>query len=103
MELRPSKFRASNGDRFYRPMARDSGVLKWWAIVMFRTYERQGALEAAGLGNRDQWPRDRDVTLPWRALESALRRLLPMRHDEWLALDASNRAFSEVAPGEHGN
>jgi hypothetical protein len=102
IEARPSKFRGENGDRFYRPLAASSGVLKWWGVVLFRDYEPKGRLEAAGVGNPDQWGRDRDVILPWRALAAALGEVLPLTVPEWAARDAAGRVFTEVAPGEHG-
>ena len=102
IELRPSRFRPENGDRFYRPMARESGVLKWWGIVLFRSYEPKGRLEQVGLGNPDQYGRDRDVILPWRGLAEALGLVLPLSQSEWAARERRGAVFTEIAPGERG-
>jgi len=102
VELRPSKFRGDNGDRFYRPMAADAGCLKWWGVVLFRAYEPKGRLEVAGQGDPDQWGRDHDLVLPWRGLAEALSRALPLAWPAWAAAERAGKVFTEVAPGERG-
>ena len=102
LELRPSKFRADNGDRFYRPMAAESGCLKWWGVVLFRSYEPKGRLEQAGQGDPDQWGRDHDLLLPWRGLAEALGKALPLAWPAWAAAERAGKVITEIAPGERG-
>lgn len=47
--------------------------LLWWVLVTCDpSLSTPGPEEAAGTGSKKWWPRDRNVRLPWPALEAAL-------------------------------
>jgi hypothetical protein len=89
VEVRPGAFLASNADRFYRPLAQDSGVLKYWCMRLHGGMEAKGEMEAAQKGNPEKYERDRDVFVPWAPLREVLERVLSMSFDEWRAAAAS--------------
>ena len=98
IEVRPAAFKPSNADRFYRPLARDSGSVKWWGLLLYGNLTRPGGMEAAGRGNPDVWPRDRDLSLPWPALLAALQGVLPLTQAQWVRGQAI-AAQTDAAPG----
>jgi hypothetical protein len=101
VELRPSKFAQSNGDRYYRALAAGTaGALRWWALRMYGKLEVPGAMEAAGAGNPDTWTRDRDLWVPWAPLQRALALVLGLGEGEWVVAEAAGRVFSDALEAE---
>ncbi|KAL4435209.1 hypothetical protein ABPG77_001891 [Micractinium sp. CCAP 211/92] len=51
--------------------------LLWWVLITCDpALSTPGPEEAAGIGSKKWWPRDRNVRLPWPALEAALAQAL---------------------------
>ena len=83
LELRPLGFDRANADRFYRPLARDSGCLKWWGLLLHDKFQTQGAAGAAKRGNPSKWERDKDLLVPWEGVAAALVSAAEMSFEEW--------------------
>ncbi len=51
--------------------------LLWWVLLTCDpALSTPGPEEAAGIGSKKWWPRDRNVRLPWPALEASLAQAL---------------------------
>ena len=84
IELRPSSFRASNADRYYRAFAAGTrGALRWWALLLYGSLELPSTREVGRTGNADTWARERSVRVPWRSLTVALQSVLALGEAEW--------------------
>ena len=92
IEIRPATFDSSNADRFFRPLARDSGAIKWWGVLLPQPLLTPGAMEVARAGNSDKYGRDKDVRVPWGALAAAVSSVAGLSWPAWLAVEA--RAFT---------
>jgi hypothetical protein len=95
VEVRPMGMAAADADRFYRPLARGSGCLKWWAVMLHERYQSPGSMQSSRRGNPSKYERDRDVLLPWEGLASALTSALGMSYEEWR--EREPRAATHVA------
>ena len=96
VEVRPSAFDPANADRFYRPLARDSGSIKWWGLLLYGNLTRPGGMEAARVGNVEKWGRDKDVVVPWPALASAISSASQLSWWEWAAADARGETTTDA-------
>jgi hypothetical protein len=94
VELRPLGFDAANADRFYRPLARRSGCLKWWGVLLHEPYQQPGVMQAARRGNPSKYTRDRDLLVPWEGVAAAIGSAAGTSYDGWLEREA--RALTHV-------
>lgn len=64
------------------PLQDPSSQLLWWVLIICDpSISTPGPEEAASTGSKKWWPRDRNVRLPWSALEAALTQAVALGGD----------------------
>ena len=95
IELRPGEFRASNADRFYKPLAISSGGLKFWCLRLHGALQIDGAMEKAHAGNPEKYERDKDLLVPWESLRDALAKVMALTYEQWAIVAAAPAGSGE--------